>query len=353
MKPKTFQKNVLNWFEHSGRKNLPWQKNITPYRVWVSEIMLQQTQVGTVIDYFNRFMAVFPTIHSLSKAPTDDVLTLWTGLGYYARARNLHKCAKLVCEEHKGKFPNTLDSLMALPGIGKSTAGAILSIAFQQPAAILDGNVKRVLQRFYGIETWYGTPNTLKKLWEIAENLKPQERTADYTQAMMDLGATLCTRSKPDCPHCPLKRHCIAYKENLTASIPAKKPKKRLPTKKTRLLMLENKHGEIYLEKRPNTGIWGGLWSFPEIPLEDKITEHCQQHLQTDLNNIKTWDSFKHTFSHYHLIITPVHATLKHPSLKLMAPEQAIWYNPKQENHTLGLSAPVKKLLNQLAEVTA
>lgn len=248
MQTKKFQELVLTWFEKYGRKTLPWQVNINPYRVWISEIMLQQTQVATVIDYFQRFTKRFPTIETLAETPIDEVLPLWSGLGYYARARNLHRCAKIIVEQHHGEFPSTLEQLVELPGIGKSTAGAILSIAFKKQAAILDGNVKRVLQRFFGIREWYGNPATLKQLWEIAETLAPKTKTAEYTQAMMDLGAMICTRSKPKCDLCPLQKSCIAYHENLTTSIPASKPKKQIPTKHTIMLILENKRGEIYLE---------------------------------------------------------------------------------------------------------
>lgn len=353
MVPKKFQSVVLTWFEKHGRKTLPWQINIDPYRVWVSEIMLQQTQVSTVIDYFQRFMKQFPDIKTLAKTPLDEVLPLWSGLGYYARARNLHRCAQIVVEQYEGQFPNTLEGLTALPGIGKSTAGAILSIAFKKQAAILDGNVKRVLQRFFGIREWYGEPATLKQLWDIAETLTPKTKTAEYTQAMMDLGAMVCTRSKPKCDLCPLQQSCIAYHEDLTTSVPASKPKKQLPTKYTFMLILENKFGEIYLEKRPNHGIWGGLWSFPEIETDIDVEDYCLDHLNYSLKSYETWDTFKHTFSHYHLMITPVHGKLKKETLKMMEADQAIWYKPDGQNEQLGLAAPVKKLLNKLFEVSS
>lgn len=350
MKPRSFQTLVLTWFEKHGRKTLPWQQNINPYRVWVSEIMLQQTQVATVIAYFQRFMARFPSVDSLAQAPIDEVLPFWSGLGYYARARNLHHCATMLVDQYQGAFPNSLEQLVSLPGIGKSTAGAILSIAFKQQAAILDGNVKRVLQRFFGIRTWYGEPATLKQLWALAETLAPKTRTAEYTQAMMDLGAMVCTRSQPQCNACPLHTQCIAYHEKLTALIPASKPKKHIPTKHTVMLILENKRGEIYLEKRPPHGIWGGLWSFPEIEMDRDIDDYCHDHLQYPLKSYETWDAFKHTFSHYHLMITPVHAKIKRETTKRMEPEQAIWYKPDNENAGLGLAAPVKKLLATLFE---
>ena len=206
-----FQRAVLRWFDQHGRTNLPWQQNISPYRVWVSEIMLQQTQVTTVIPYFERFMDSFPTVQSLAAAPLDEVLHHWTGLGYYARARNIYKAAQIVCDQYKGHFPSSMDKLCDLPGIGRSTAAAISSIAFKIPATILDGNVKRVLARYSAIAGWPGKADVVQQLWQVAENFTPQERIADYTQAMMDLGATTCTRASPNCSQCPLVDSCIAY----------------------------------------------------------------------------------------------------------------------------------------------
>src|SRR5690606_6541720 len=206
-----FAQRVLVWFDQHGRKHLPWQQGITPYRVWLSEIMLQQTQVATVIPYFERFIARFPDVQSLAAAPIDDVLHLWTGLGYYARARNLHRCAQTIVRDYGGEFPASVAALSELPGIGRSTAGALASIAHQQRAAILDGNVKRVLARHHAIDGWPGTTQTLSQLWQFAEQHTPDKRSDHYTQAMMDLGATVCTRSKPACDHCPVADSCIAY----------------------------------------------------------------------------------------------------------------------------------------------
>jgi len=218
---------VLKWFDQFGRKNLPWQQNKTPYRVWVSEIMLQQTQVTTVIPYYERFMSIFPTLKSLAEAKEDAVLHLWTGLGYYSRARNLHRTAKLIQENFHGIFPDTLDALQELPGIGRSTAAAILSIAFQKPATILDGNVKRVLSRLFAITEWPGEKETLEKLWKIAEKLTPNERVDDYTQAMMDIGATICIRGKPHCENCPLQKKMsrtqTRYRKNLCRNLARRK----------------------------------------------------------------------------------------------------------------------------------
>ena len=275
---KLFSQSVLTWFDKHGRKHLPWQQNITPYRVWLSEIMLQQTQVATVIPYFERFTAQFPDVHSLAIAPIDQVLHLWTGLGYYARARNLHRCAQTVVAQYDGEFPSTVKTLCELTGIGRSTAGAIVSIAFQQRAAILDGNVKRVLARYHAVEGWPGQTETLNQLWEIAEQYTPDKRANDYTQAMMDMGATLCMRTKPSCERCPLQSGCIAYAQGAQNRYPSKKPKKDIPVKSVQLLMLRDPAGDILLQQRPPQGIWGGLWSFPELHSERNAELHALEH---------------------------------------------------------------------------
>lgn len=340
-----FSKSVLRWFDRYGRKHLPWQQNISPYRVWLSEIMLQQTQVTTVISYFDRFVAQYPDVQSLAAAPIDHVLHLWTGLGYYARARNLHKCAKEVVEIYGGDFPSSIEQLADLPGIGRSTAGAIVSIAFKKPAAILDGNVKRVLARHFAVEGWPGLPNVANELWEIAEELNPKKRPDHYTQAMMDLGATICTRSKPQCDLCPLQDNCVAYAQGTIQNFPGKKPKRDLPEKSVQLIMLRNTSGDFLLQQRPATGIWGGLWSFPEIELEVDAEEFVYGKYG-NLDAIEIWDSWRHTFSHFHLDITPVLVQLaKTP--KSIGETKTHWYNPHQPD-ALGLAAPVKKLLDKL-----
>ncbi len=346
----SFAQRLLAWFDQHGRKNLPWQHNITPYRVWLSEIMLQQTQVATVIPYFQRFTDTFPTVDDLANAPEDEVLHLWTGLGYYARARNLHKAAKMVSHELEGQFPSDIEGLTALPGVGLSTAGAIRSIAFQKRAPILDGNVKRVLARYHTVEGWYGTSKTGKELWSYAEQYTPTQRVADYTQAIMDLGATLCTRSKPNCPACPMHTSCQAYLTNTTADFPHKKPKKSIPTKHTTMLMLLNEDGEVLLEKRPPSGIWGGLWSFPEVGSDGDIIEAIANKQLSTINSAEQWAEHKHTFSHYHLMITPIaqQVTTQQAS-QMMEANQQVWYNMHQPSN-LGLAAPVKRLLNKLAQ---
>lgn len=346
-----FSRAVLDWFDHHGRKTLPWQQDITPYRVWVSEIMLQQTQVSTVIPYYERFMARFPNIETLADASQGDVLHLWTGLGYYARGRNLHACAQTVVREHGGIFPSTVDGLEALPGIGRSTAGAIAAISMGVHASILDGNVKRVLSRFYAVDGWPGSNSVQKELWLIADRLTPSKRVGDYTQAMMDLGATLCTRSKPECGRCPLQPQCLGYASGNPQQYPHSKPKKAKPEKHTALLIFENEQGEILLQQRPQKGIWGGLWSFPEHPVntdELVIQNFASTELNARVHQHTTWASFKHTFSHYHLHIQPIHVQIERdqPSAPLEA-ENVCWYNP-QKPLDLGLAAPVQTLINSL-----
>ncbi len=339
-----FSQAVLNWFDEHGRHDLPWQKNKTPYRVWVSEIMLQQTQVTTVIPYYQKFMKSFPNVKALAAAPVDEVLHHWTGLGYYARARNLHKCAQMVMNEHAGRFPKNLEQLIALPGIGRSTAGAIGSISMGLASSILDGNVKRVLARFHAIEGWPGAKKVMDDMWLVAERYTPNERTADYTQAMMDLGATLCSRSKPKCEICPLVAQCEAYQLNRVKDFPFSKPKKDKPIKSTRMIMIEHE-GEVLLRQQPSTGLWGGLWIFPQQDLQDDVLAHPQlQNCQ--VKHVQASDAFRHTFSHYHLDIHPVRVSLK-AKIDQVGEASILWYNLKQPA-SVGLAAPVKKLLEAL-----
>ncbi len=305
--------------------------------------MLQQTQVTTVIPYFNAFMEQFPTLECLAEAPIDDVLHRWSGLGYYARARNLHKTAQLIAEQ--GYFPEMLDELVALPGIGLSTAGAILSIAFKKSHPILDGNVKRVLARFKAVSGWPGTSQVNKQLWAISTQLTPVERVADYTQAMMDLGATVCTRSKPKCADCPLESHCLARITKTVSVLPTPKPPKTLPVKQLVLLLLSNNINQILLEKRPPTGIWGGLWSLPEFDSIESAQAWCLTQNRTIIDT-RTLATRRHTFSHYHLDYTPVLMQTDNLINFVMEANQTVWYNAKQIN-TLGLPAPIKLLLQQ------
>ena len=255
---------LVHWHARHGRRHLPWQRNPTPYRVWVSEIMLQQTRVGVVIAYYERFMARFPALADLADAPLDDVLALWSGLGYYSRARNLHRAAVLVRDRHDGQMPCDTAALVALPGIGRSTAGAILALSHGDRHPILDGNVKRVLCRYHGIEGWPGRGAIERTLWTLAERHTPHEGVAAYTQAVMDLGATLCVRSRPLCSLCPIEAGCTARRDGTQARIPAPRPRRAVPHRQTAFLVLRDASGALLLERRPPSGIWGGLWCFPE-----------------------------------------------------------------------------------------
>ncbi|GAA5315904.1 MAG: A/G-specific adenine glycosylase [Candidatus Pelagadaptatus aseana] len=341
-----FSGRVLEWFQQHGRKHLPWQQDINPYRVWVSEIMLQQTQVATVIEYFQRFMTRFPEVEDLAAADIDEVLHLWTGLGYYARARNLHRCAQQVVTDFGGEFPRSVEALSDLPGIGRSTAGAIASLSMGLVAPILDGNVKRVLARHFAVAGWPGQAATLKQLWALAEGLTPEQQCDQYTQAMMDLGATLCTRTRPECHRCPLSETCMAQAQGNPEDYPGKKPKKHKPVKTVQLLMLMTPDQQYYLEQRPAAGIWGGLWSFPELAADENATIFCEN-TYGRVDAVESWPGFRHTFSHYHLDIVPVHVQLASRPAGV-AEIRSDYFAPEQIP-TVGLAAPVKKLWQQLA----
>ena len=346
MTPAKFQQAVLKWFDQYRRTNLPWQQDINAYRVWVSEIMLQQTQVSTVIPYFHRFIASYPSVQSLAAAPPDEVLHHWTGLGYYARARNLHKTAQHVTNLLGGEFPDNVAQLCELPGIGRSTAGAISSIAFKNQATILDGNVKRLLARFGAIEGWPGKSDVVQKLWLAAETYTPHQRIADYTQAMMDLGATLCTRSSPNCKQCPVVKHCKAYKQGNPQDYPGKKPPKKLPVRTTCFLMIQNAEGELLLQQNPPAGLWGGLWVFPQCETPKQLEQTLiqlgiQSHSQQPLK-VK-----RHTFSHFHLDYQPIEVSMSGQGIaavQVADVQNQVWYNP-QKPLSLGLPAPIKVLL--------
>jgi len=350
VRPAQFQKAVLDWFDQYGRTNLPWQQDIGAYPVWVSEIMLQQTQVSTVIPYFERFMQRFASVYDLAEAPLDEVLHHWTGLGYYARARNLHKTAQIVVNDLHGQFPDTVAQLTELPGIGRSTAGAISSIAFKNQATILDGNVKRVLARFSATEGWPGKRDVVEKLWLIAETYTPHQRIADYTQAMMDLGATLCTRSSPNCSECPLITDCNAYRQGNPQDYPGKKAKKKLPVKTAYFLMLSNNHGELLLQQNPPVGLWGGLWVFPQCETDTELADTCLR-LGVQPGTEEILDVRRHTFSHFHLDFQPVRASVVNPEQSASevaeSPNQ-VWYNPKNPL-SLGMPAPIKALFENIA----
>ncbi|RJG13058.1 adenine DNA glycosylase [Pseudomonas cavernicola] len=348
MSPEQFSSAVLDWYDRHGRKDLPWQQDIDPYRVWVSEIMLQQTQVSTVLGYFDRFMDALPNVQALAEAPEDEVLHLWTGLGYYTRARNLQKTAKMVMAEHGGEFPQDVEQLTELPGIGRSTAGAIASLSMALRAPILDGNVKRVLARYTAQDGYPGEPKVAKQLWDAAERFTPHERVNHYTQAMMDLGATLCTRSKPSCLLCPLQRGCRAHLLGRESAYPTSKPRKTLPQKRTLMPILANREGAILLYRRPSSGLWGGLWSLPEVPAIDALDDFAARHGLT-LGNRRELAGLTHTFSHFQLAIEPwlIHVETAAANV---AEADWLWYNLATPPR-LGLAAPVKKLLKRAADV--
>ncbi|MEG4316966.1 A/G-specific adenine glycosylase [Pseudomonas sp. FIP_A4] len=351
MSPEQFGAAVLDWFDRHGRKDLPWQQGITPYRVWVSEIMLQQTQVSTVLGYFDRFMEALPTVEALAAAGEDEVLHLWTGLGYYSRARNLHKTAKRVVAEHGGVFPADVDQLAELPGIGRSTAGAIASISMGLRAPILDGNVKRVLARYVAQDGYPGEPKVARQLWEVAERFTPQQRANHYTQAMMDLGATLCTRSKPSCLLCPLKDGCRAHLLGRETAFPVPKPRKALPQKRTLMPLLASREGAILLYRRPPSGLWGGLWSLPELDGLAALDTLAERHA-LQLGERRELPGLTHTFSHFQLAIEPWLIEVK-SAAGAVAEADWLWYNLATPPR-VGLAAPVKKLLKRAsAELNA
>ena len=308
MDPSVFAERLLAWFDAHGRKGLPWQENPTPYRVWVSEVMLQQTQVATVIPYYGRFMARFPSVEALAAGPIDEVLHLWTGLGYYARARNLQACARAIVDRHGGTFPRKLEEVMALPGIGRSTAGAILALSRGERHPILDGNAKRVLARVFGIDGDPSSAAVLNELWARADTCTPEERAAEYTQAIMDLGATLCTRTRPACTVCPMSRGCVAAREGRQAALPGAKRRRERGAREAVLLLAESgQDGDlaVLLERRPSAGIWGGLWSPPEFESESEALEWCRRELGT-LESSEALAPIDHAFTHFDLRLNPL-----------------------------------------------
>ncbi|EXI62795.1 adenine glycosylase [Mannheimia granulomatis] len=355
-----FAKSALDWFEQYGRKHLPWQQNKTLYKVWLSEVMLQQTQVATVIPYFERFIERFPTVTDLANASIDEVLHLWTGLGYYARARNLHNAAIQIRDRFQGEFPTRFDDVLSLSGVGRSTAGAILSSVLDAPHPILDGNVKRVLSRYFAVEGWPGEKAVENQLWNLSERVTPSTQVADFNQAMMDLGAMICTRTKPKCLICPLQNQCKANAMQAWHAFPAKKPKKTLPERQTYFLVLKA-GSKVLLQKREAKGIWGGLFAFPQF---DSLDTLKRSNLMKNLQSSQQLGTFRHTFSHFHLDITPilVEVDLQKNTeiLPLVARENGgnylsavssatdYWYDLYQNNE-VGLATPVKRILDELA----
>jgi A/G-specific adenine glycosylase len=342
----SFASRLLVWFDRCGRHDLPWQHPRAPYRVWLSEIMLQQTQVKTAIPYFQRFVAAFPTLPALAAAKLDDVLAQWSGLGYYARARNLHTAARLCVERHAGELPRDLDALVALPGIGRSTAAAILAQAWGDRFAILDGNVKRVLARYHGVAGWPNVPAVEKQLWRLAEQHLPDARMADYTQAQMDFGATLCTRANPACVVCPLQADCVALRQGRVQELPTPRPGKTLPERSAIVLLAENAEGRVLMRRRPPVGVWASLWSLPEASDSAEARDWFDLHLDGDYAQAESLAPIAHAFSHYRLELRPLRwrAVAMHDAVR--DNDDLRWVS-RPELATLGIPAPIRRLLEQ------
>jgi len=342
-----FATTLVAWQKSHGRHDLPWQNTRDPYAIWVSEIMLQQTQVAAVIPYYLRFMARFPDLASLALANEDEVLRHWSGLGYYSRARNLHAAARMVMDRHDGRFPSEIEDILALPGIGRSTAAAVAVFAYGQRKSILDGNVKRVLSRCFGIEGWPGQPSVEKSLWRIAESLLPDSGIEAYTQGLMDLGASVCSRSKPACGDCPMQNVCVARRDRRTAELPAAKPRKTLPQKNTRMLLLCNGN-EILLEKRPSSGIWGGLWSLPEADIGADARQIVHERFGLEAELLPALPPFSHSFTHFRLNITPQPMRVGKRSPSVQEPG-TLWLD-REDALGAALPSPIRKLLQSLGD---
>ena len=342
---KDFSGRLIAWHRRHGRHDLPWQRTRDPYPVWLSEIMLQQTQVGTVIPYYERFFARFPDVAGLARASLEDVLRLWAGLGYYSRARNLHRTARTIVDEHGGMFPTTRNALEALPGIGRSTAAAIAAIAFGAREAILDGNVKRVLARHFGVGGLAGTRAAEQRLWSLAESLVPARGIETYTQALMDLGATVCTRASPACGRCPIAPSCVALERGRVEAFPAPRPRRASPVRPVAMLVLL-RDGEVLLEKRPPAGIWGGLWSFPELPVDGDVEAHCAAQLGCEVDLPIALEPLRHSFTHFTLDIRPIRCDVRRVKTRAGQPGMA-WFTLKQVENG-AVPVPVRKLLRTL-----
>jgi A/G-specific adenine glycosylase len=341
----TLAGRLIRWQARHGRHTLPWQQTRDPYRIWLSEVMLQQTQVATVIPYYERFLARFPDVGSLARAELDDVLVVWSGLGYYSRARNLHAAAQTLAQSRGGGFPRTRKALASLPGLGRSTAAAIAVFAFGEREAILDGNVKRVLARHFAVRGYPGEKRVENRLWELAESQLPGKDIERYTQALMDLGAGVCTRARPACARCPLKASCEARSRGKVQAYPRARPRKPLPLKRTAMLLLV-REGEVLLEKRPPVGLWGGLWCLPEISPGADPRDYCRRRLGARLASAKRLPPLRHGFTHFTLNITPVVCRIAAASPCASEPGQ-IWL-PLEEAAQAAVPAPVRKLLNCL-----
>ncbi|MDX1595181.1 MAG: A/G-specific adenine glycosylase [Gammaproteobacteria bacterium] len=343
-----FADRVLSWQAEHGRHDLPWQNPRTPYRVWVSEVMLQQTQVATVIPYFERFVAALPDPAALAAVDDDTLHALWSGLGYYRRARHLQRAARIVRDVHGGAVPDDLDALLALPGIGRSTAGAILSLGHDIPAPLLDGNVRRLFCRHFAIPGWPGLSRVERRLWQIAERHLPGHDAAAYGQGLMDLGALVCRPRQPDCTACPLAESCLARLEGLVDRLPEPRPRRSNPHRQTRMLLLVDRHGRLHLERRPPTGVWGGLHAPPECAHDADPEAWCADHGLVVRGRVETWPDVRHAFSHFRLDITPVVLPVAPDPTRVKEPGEGNWYKP-DEALDLGLPAPVRRLIERLS----
>jgi A/G-specific adenine glycosylase len=340
---------LVEWHARHGRHDLPWQHDRTPYRVWVSEIMLQQTQVSTVLPYYRRFMERFPSIRALADAPIDDVLHLWTGLGYYARARNMHRAAVRIRDQFEGEFPRSFDDVAELPGIGRSTAGAILALSRGDRFPILDGNVRRVLSRFFGITGDLTERAAVEKLWRLADECTPAANVDVYTQAIMDIGATVCTRRKPLCTYCPLREWCFARRLGKQHEIPEPRRAKERRSKHVFMLVaMRDEDSSVLLERRPESGVWGGLWCLPEFDTESAACSFASQTLRAAQLYPKQLNRIEHAFTHFDLVVTPLLTRCEGRAGVMDAP-RSLWYNPRDPAR-VGLPAPVKTLLTELTD---
>ena len=346
LKHNAIAERVIAWQKQHGRHGLPWQNTHDAYAIWVSEIMLQQTQVSAVIGYYQKFMQRFPSIAALAAATQDDVMQHWSGLGYYSRARNLHKAAQIIVQQHAGVFPEDFEAIQALPGIGRSTAAAIASFAFGSAQPILDGNVKRVFARYFTIDGWPGLPRVEKSLWQLAEAMQPASDMGPYAQGLMDLGATLCTRSRPRCDICPLRLDCGALISGRVKELPASKPRKAIPEKSVQMLVLCHE-GKVLLEKRPDHGIWGGLWGLPELDLQADALAWCAKALDIEsLQAPKPLVHISHTFTHFKLHIAAATVQVKTLPAQVQEPRWQWWGLDAAID--AGLPVPVRKILQAL-----
>jgi A/G-specific adenine glycosylase len=342
-----FSTSVIEWQRACGRHDLPWQSTRDAYAIWISEIMLQQTQVATVIAYYVRFMARFPDVTALADASADEVLAHWSGLGYYSRARNLHRAAQVIRDAHSGRFPDNVEAVAALPGIGRSTAAAVVVFAYGHRKAILEGNVKRVLARYFGISGYPGEKRIADELWRTAERLLPDNDVQTYTQGLMDLGATLCTRRRPRCGSCPVRVGCIALREGRVEALPTPRPRQMRPQRKTVMVILEHE-GSVLLEKRPAPGIWGGLWSFPEVEPTEDVRAACAQRFGVHVDRLEALTDLDHGFTHFSLTISPRRATVI--KLEPRAAEAAYQWLAREAIKDAAIPAPVRTIAARLYE---